>query len=115
MRLFDEAARAGDPYRLCFMDELFDARSTMNGSEAVTLIRQAEHRRQSEHAAAGSGDGATALPPAVIIRCSGLTGESDAARLRSGADDVWSKPMPSFTDGTLQATLARLLAQATVT
>jgi len=31
--------------------------------------------------------------------------------IEAGADEVWSKPMPSASDGTLQAQLARLLPQ----
>ncbi len=73
----------------------------MRGSEAV------KRRREHEARALGATDVRT-----CIISCTG-NADSDKRRiLQSGADAVWNKPMPSFTDGSMQSHIAKLMPHA---
>ena len=108
-----EVARAEDAiekaaqhaFDLIFMDENFSVEeNALLGSDAVRKIRAAE-------AAAG------AARRAVIVSCTGLidSGPSsgdDTKRpfLQAGSDEVWGKPIPSHTDGSMQRELAALFA-----
>ena len=48
--------------------------------------------------------------PICIVSCTGNTTAADKAELlEAGADRVWSKPFPDFTDGTMQRELVELL------
>mmetsp|Transcript_51156 Transcript_51156/g.111152 ORF Transcript_51156/g.111152 Transcript_51156/m.111152 type:complete len:506 (-) Transcript_51156:378-1895(-) len=79
-------------FGLVIFDENFGA-DRMSGSQAIRLIREA---------------GVTNL---VIISCTGALGGSTSEEeiLASGADAVWGKPFPSWSDGTMQGELAGLL------
>ena len=70
----------------------------MRGSEAIRHIRERER--------AGGSTTATRMK---IVSCTG-NAEFDVQKLRdAGADAVWCKPFPSFTDGSMQKELAALL------
>ena len=74
----------GARYDLLVLDEIFardPGEELMRGSEATRQLRAAEVRTP-------------------IIACSGNA---------AGADLVWGKPFPNFTDGSMQRDLARLL------
>ena len=64
----------------------------MRGSEATRQLRAAEVRTP-------------------IIACSGNAAGADSEKKFrvAGADLVWGKPFPNFTDGSMQRDLARLL------
>ena len=71
----------------------------MSGSAAIAIIRSEEAARPAPPHA----------PPAVVISCTGhaaIKGEGGIG----GADAVWSKPFPDFTNGAMQRQLAALLA-----
>jgi CheY-like chemotaxis protein len=75
------------------MDEIFSHEPTqMRGSQAIQQLREHEGRTRI-------------IPPAVIISCTGNTAHTDGGL----ADHVWCKPMPSFTDGTMQREVTELL------
>jgi CheY-like chemotaxis protein len=108
LHAFDEARSGGDGYGLVIMDEHFDARSSLLGTEVIRNIRQIERR-----------DGGAAC--AVIICSGNVHDESDRATnsannvyYEAGANEVWCKPYPSFVDGMMQRGLARALAAAGV-
>ena len=94
------------PFDLLITDENFgDGPSALRGSECVQLLRAAGLR----------------LP---VIICSGNAGDglfSDMLKdaeyvpylMRMGADACWGKPLPSWSDGTMQRQLASLLRDRT--
>ena len=86
-------------YALIVMDEIFaPGLEAMPGSAAISKIRT--HEAQ-----------AGVVRRAVIVSCTGNALSSLAADLRSaGADIVWGKPMPNFTNNEMQNELAPLLA-----
>ena len=97
-----ETATAEDAVQLCdqvqasfdliIMDEIFDLHnSSLRGSAAIQLIRNAEQRLSAR--------------PAVMILCTG-----NACTCPVGADAVWQKPFPDFTTGQLQEQLGRMLS-----
>jgi signal transduction histidine kinase len=97
---FEAGRRDGDAFDLIIMDEHFDARSaSVLGTDVIRQIRATENE---------SGGGRRA----AIISCSGNVEDcSDTSSFfASGADDVWQKPYPSFTDGTLQRRLRDVIA-----
>ena len=86
-------------FGLVVMDEHFDVRSTLSGSEAITRMRAFETLCE------GKG---RHVRPAAMILCTG--NQVDVEKYANcGASDLWGKPIPSFADGTLQAVLKRLL------
>ena len=88
-----------DGFALIVMDEMFaPGPEAMLGSAAIRQIRA--HEAQT-----------AATRRAVIVSCTGNALSSLAADLRaSGADLVWGKPMPNFTNDEMQKELAPLLA-----
>ena len=75
-----------------------DAEGRLTGTEVTRRYR------------ATSADGGRAAP-LVIVGCTGNAdsrGHRETARL-AGQDAVWGKPFPSFTDGSMQREVARLL------
>lgn len=108
---------------LLIMDEIFsDDESAMRGSEAIKRIRAANGEAAGGGAAeSGGSDGADGKggkgrgqgrKRLLIISCTG-NAAYDLERLREcGADDVWSKPFPSFTDGSMQKRIGRMLEAA---
>ena len=82
------------------MDENFaPGLEAMHGSAAIRQIRA--HEAQI-----------AAARRAVIVSCTGNALSSLAADLKSaGADLVWGKPMPNFTNNEMQNELAPLLAE----
>ena len=95
------AAATSSGFALIVMDEIFaSGLEAMHGSEAIRQIRA--HEARSE---------AAWRPRAVIVSCTGNALSSLAADLRAaGADLVWGKPMPNFTNDEMQDELAPLLA-----
>ena len=91
----------GEQYDLFLLDENFDtplAQQLMRGSEAARRLRAAGER-------------------APIVVCSGNVTDSGeiadgAARLSSleAVDALWGKPFPDWKDGSLQRSLAEVLA-----
>ena len=119
------------PFDLIIIDEMFSQDTTLlRGSDVVRCIREHETRLLRDeppllgtpdlahvgpNAGAPAPASASLLQPAAIISCTGnLSAHSEAsehARLLScGADRLWGKPFPSFTDGAMQRSLAELLA-----
>ena len=85
----------GARYDLLVLDEIFardPGEELMRGSEATRQLRAAEVRTP-------------------IIACSGNAAGADSEKKFrvAGADLVWGKPFPNFTDGSMQRDLARLL------
>ena len=85
----------GARYDLLVLDEIFardPGEELMRGSEATRQLRAAEVRTP-------------------IIACSGNAAGADSEKnfRVAGADLVWGKPFPNFTDGSMQRDLARLL------
>ena len=92
----EKAARVA--YDLIVIDELFGP-DCMPGSEAIRQMRGDERTA------------AVALGSPVIISCTG-NAESEVDNLKAcGADEVWSKPFPTFRDGSLQHCLTRHFAR----
>ena len=89
------------------MDEMFSQDpSALLGSDVVRRIRKNEKERR----AAGEE-----WLPAAIVSCTGnLSAHTEALErtrmLDCGADALWSKPTPSFANGTMQRLLAELLS-----
>jgi signal transduction histidine kinase/CheY-like chemotaxis protein len=105
LSLFKAARGDGDPFDLVIMDEHFDTRSaSLLGTDVIRQMRLVE----SHHPIGGHHR-------ASIISCSGNVEDHDAGTTEvffsSGADDVWHKPYPSFTDGTMQRRLAGAIAK----
>ena len=100
LETFKAAMAAGSPFDLVIIDENFDARSSMTGTDVIHQMRRAEQTR---------GGGA-----AVMVSCSGgaaIEQDATAERAQAGVlDAVWGKPIPSWSDGTMQRMLAALLA-----
>ena len=85
-------------YDLIVIDEKFGP-DCIPGSAAIRQMRGDERTA------------AVALGNPVIISCTG-NAESEAANLKAcGADDVWTKPFPTFRDGSLQRCLTRHFAR----
>ena len=84
-------------FEVIVMDEIFaPGLERMRGSAAITEVRPHEVR-------------AGVARRAVIVSCTGNA--SSITNLdRSGADLVWRKPMPNFTNGEMQNELAPQLA-----
>ena len=111
VKVFAGAAASADPFAIVIMDEHFKS-GQLRGSEAIRRIRALEEAAAAAGAAQGAAPGA-ATSRAVIITCTGNTGsghdEEDRVYYDAGADAVWGKPIPSWTDGTMQASLEQLL------
>ena len=102
------------------MDEIFSPDpAALRGSAAIAQLRQ-RHAAAAAAAAASApacpgaagpcaGAAGHAAHRPVIVSCTGNTGLVNAER---GADAVWSKPMPSFIDGTMQRSIAALLERS---
>ena len=84
-------------YDLIIMDLNFGP-GCMKGSTAIEQLRAVE------------AASAWSQPPRAIIACSGNAATEGTNLIESGAEDVWSKPFPSFSDGSLQRRLAKLFA-----
>ena len=85
----------GARFDLIVMDEIFErvpGEKLMRGSECTRQLR-------------------TAGVQTPVIACSGnVSGaESEKLFLEAGADLVWGKPFPDFTDGSMQRDIAMLL------
>lgn len=98
-----ELASATD-FDIVVMDEIFSVGpGVLRGSEAIKRLRS--QARDAEAA------GQKRRP--VIIHCTGQTTHDAAvdqdALLGSGADALWGKPMPCFTNGEMQRMVAKLL------
>lgn len=99
------------PFDLVVMDEVFEVQGSadgpdqrlMRGSEAIAQIRRGEAERARR-------DPAAAARPACIISCSGNNADTDYVT-PTGADLVWIKPFPDFTNGEMQSQLSKLLAR----
>ena len=91
-----EALTAGHGFDLLVCDEIFSDvdPDCMRGS---TVIRQLREREAAE-----------GLPRLAIVSC---TGNPSQTTYECGADDFWGKPVPSFSDGSLQKRVAMLLPQ----
>ena len=90
------ALATGHGHALLVIDEILsDERDALRGSEAVRLLRERE--------------AAEGLPRLPIISCTGNAAHDSARILEHGADAAWGKPFPSFTDGSMQREVARLL------
>jgi len=102
------------PFELIIIDEVFSQdTSLLRGSDVVRRVR--EHEAALLRQASPPGPAPASLQPAAIISCTGNLSahseETEHARLLScGADQLWGKPFPSFTDGAMQRCLAELLA-----
>uniref|UniRef100_A0A7S0F466 histidine kinase n=1 Tax=Phaeocystis antarctica TaxID=33657 RepID=A0A7S0F466_9EUKA len=84
-------------FALIVMDEIFaPGLEAMRGSAAITHIRAHEERTGTARRA-------------VIVSCTGNV-SSPVDPNRSGADLVWGKPMPNFTNNEMQNELAPQLA-----
>ena len=86
-------------FALIVMDEIFaQGLEAMRGSAAIAQIRAFEARTG-------------AARRAVIVSCTGNALSSLAVDLKtSGADLVWGKPMPNFTNREMQGEVAPYLA-----
>ena len=86
-------------FALIVMDEIFaQGLEAMRGSTAIAQIRAFEART-------------SAARRAVIVSCTGNALSSLAVDLKaSGADLVWGKPMPNFTNREMQNEVAPYLA-----
>ena len=102
------------PFDLIVMDEVFEAQGggisangpdqrLMLGSEAIAQIRRGEAEWAKRYPEA-------AARPASIISCSGNNAGTDHV-VPTGADLVWTKPFPDFTNGEMQRQLSKLLAR----
>jgi len=124
---FEAALGTERPFDLVIVDEQFDARSAMSGSEAVRRMRglQAGWRTVvadgDPPATAGDGaaskdcvaHGGSAGRAAFILWTGHHTdddvGGSSVTRVADGPDDVWGKPPPSWLTGAMQSRLQRIL------
>ena len=86
-------------FALIVMDEIFaPGLEAMRGSAAIMDLRAREAQ-------------AGARRRAVIVSCTGNAGHRECVDLKkSGADLVWGKPMPNFTNDEMQNQLAPYLA-----
>ena len=85
-------------YDVVVMDEIFSQEpSALRGSRAIELLRENEQ--------------SSSRVPAVVISCTGNASNADdrAQLTRSGADAVWCKPWPDFTNGEMQRIIHALL------
>ena len=94
-------------FDIVIMDEIFSMEAgVLRGSEAIKRLR----RQACDAEAAGR----SRKRRPVIIHCTGQTTHDAAvdqkALLDSGADALWGKPMPCFTNGEMQRMVADLLA-----
>ena len=92
-------------FDIVVMDEIFSVEAgVLRGSEAIKRLRSSQARDAEA--------GGRARRP-VIIHCTGQTthdtGVDQDALLGSGADALWGKPMPCFTNGEMQRMVANLL------
>lgn len=91
-------ATAEPGYEIVVMDEIFSQEpSALRGSRAIELLRENEQ--------------SSSRVPAVVISCTGNASNADerAQLTRSGADAVWCKPWPDFTNGEMQGIIHALL------
>jgi len=87
-------------FEVIVMDEIFaPGVDAMRGSAAITDVRAHEAR-------------ASVARRAVIVSCTGNAASSLTNLDASGADLVWGKPMPNFTNGEMQNELAPRLAES---
>ena len=87
-------------FEVIVMDEIFaPGVDAMRGSAAITDVRAHEAR-------------ASVARRAVIVSCTGNAASSLTNLDASGADLVWGKPMPNFTNGEMQNDLAPRLAES---
>lgn len=68
--------------------------------QATKLLRERE-----------ATEGCPRLP---VISCSGMSSLDGSKFYACGADEVWNKPFPSYADGSLQRSVARLIPQHVV-
>jgi CheY-like chemotaxis protein len=105
IRLFERASHNGVSFALVVIDEHFDSRSSLKGSEAIRRMRAFERQAGSCRAA--------------IVSCTGNCdtdgrGDDEEYYRQCGADAVWGKPFPNFLNGDMQQSLARVLGGAWV-
>lgn len=117
LKLFEEKHGGEDGFGLVVIDEHFDVRSNLLGSVATKQMRAFEAARGGARAVIIACTGNTSgidYAPAVGAEASAEAGDPTRAAhyFECGADALWGKPLPDFSDGTMQASLARLLAQS---
>ena len=97
LELIEAASRGHASYDLIVVDEIFsEDPSMMRGSDVIQRLRAAEREAPEPRRH-------------VVVSCTGNEAYQRERLLQVGADEVWSKPLPSATDGTLQRALAILL------
>ena len=96
------------PFDVVVMDEIFSPEpGALRGSAAIARLRGLSD---------SDGGGGRRRRP-VLIHCTGQTdasGDGGTCWLgrAAGADALWGKPMPSFTDGSMQRIVADLLSSS---
>ena len=88
-------------FDIVVMDEIFSMETgVLRGSEAIKRLRRQAHDIEA----------AASTRRPVIIHCTGQTADDTTATLLdAGADALWGKPMPCFTNGEMQRLVAALL------
>ena len=92
--MVERILQRGERYDFLVIDQSFGF-GAMKGSDAIRALR--------------AGLSGSTGPPLVIISCTGSHGDTFTNIIEAGANVVWTKPFPSWVDGTLQLQLKGLL------
>ena len=92
--MVERILQRGERYDFRVIDQSFGA-GAMEGTSAIRALR--------------TGLSGSTGPPLINISCTGSHSDTFSSIIKAGADVVWTKPFPSWVDGSLQLEVKELL------